>query len=151
MLQNYRMVDAPEAAPAGTRMVKKAEKDGPAIRIHGTARRHGFAPRCPIVMGFAITKGVPIEHWERWLKANKDSAIVKNGLIFANPDMESVREEARDNRKQFSGMEPLAQRGDPRAKALTNKGKKLKIEQAKESNKGDEPDFDTENVEPDED
>lgn len=152
MLQNYKMVDSAEPiAGGGQRMVKVAHKDGLPIRIHGTARHHGEAPRCPIVMGFAITKRVPIEHWERWLAANKDSAIVKNGLIFANPDSESLRDEAKDNRKQFSGMEPLAQRGDPRAAALANKKKKLKIETAPESSKTHEADHDPENIDPDED
>lgn len=152
MLQNYKMVDSMEPVQGGaSRMVKVAQKDGAPIRIHGTSRPHGQAPRCPIVMGFAITKGIPADFWERWLKANAVSAIVKNGLIFANPDMDGLRGEAKDNRKQFSGMEPLAQKDDPRAKALANRSKKLKIEQAPESGTGTDLDHDPENVEPDED
>lgn len=152
MLQNYKMVDSAEPIQGGgQRMVKVAQKDGMPIRIHGTARHFGQAPRCPIVMGFAITHKVPADFWERWVEANKDSAIVKNTLIFANPDGEGLRDEAKDNRKRFSGLEPLAQKGDPRAAALSNKKKKLKIDTAPESSKPGELDHDPENIEPDED
>ncbi len=150
-LQNYKMVDSAEPLTGGgQRMVKVAHKDGPPIRINGPSRYHGAAPTCQIVMGFAITPRVPADHWERWLAANKDSAIVKNGLIFANPDRDSLRDEAEDHRKQFSGLEPLARRGDPRAEALARRKNKLKIEEAAESSKPFEDDHDPENIEPDE-
>jgi len=36
--------------------------------------------------GFALTPGVPKEVWDAWYKANENSHIVKEGLIFASDD-----------------------------------------------------------------
>lgn len=130
MLQNFKFVEMPEPIQGGgSKMVKRSVPDGDAIPVHGPGRYHGQAPKTPIVMGFALTKGVPIEHWDRWLEANKDSAIVKNSLIFANPDVDDVRAEAQDHKAAFSGLERMNPKGDYR----NPKRNGMDVETAKES------------------
>ena len=45
--------------------------------------------------------------WEKWLSQNKDSMIVKNGLIFAHSDQASVEAEGREKEACKSGLERL--------------------------------------------
>lgn len=128
VLQNYKMIDTTEPLQGGSsHVVKRAFPDGAPHLLQGTARHQGESPKVPLVMGYAMNKRVPTELWERWLAANKDSAMVKNNLIFANPDYDMTRDEAREKKALRSGLEPLMQDKDPRSP----RRKGLKIEKAK--------------------
>lgn len=62
-----------------------------------------------IIGGHGITEGVDKELFEKWLSLNKDSAAVKNGLIFSHEKASSVRAEAmekKDNKNGFEGIDP---------------------------------------------
>lgn len=104
----------------GTRTVQEAVATGEQAVVNGPAREPGKMPlqRGPggapvkdthvdLASGFALTPGVPKDIWDSWLEANKDSAIVRNGLIFAHGQAASVRAQAKDHEKQRSGLEPI--------------------------------------------
>lgn len=62
-----------------------------------------------IVGGHGITLGVPKAHFEQWMALNKNSAAVRNGLIFAHENAQSaVREaqEKKDTKSGFEGIDP---------------------------------------------
>ena len=42
--------------------------------------------------GFAITENVPKEFFEEWMRQNKEHPAVKNSLIFAHTQKESVQD-----------------------------------------------------------
>jgi hypothetical protein len=57
--------------------------------------------------GFAITYGVPKDLWDRWLDQNKETNLVRKGIIFAAPSMMAATEEAKKARDVKSGLEPV--------------------------------------------
>jgi hypothetical protein len=59
--------------------------------------------------------GLPSRLWEKWLEDNKDSDVVKNELIFAEPTLERAKDRARERRKIRSGMEPMDPNNPPAA------------------------------------
>jgi hypothetical protein len=65
--------------------------------------------------GYAITEGCPKAIWDTWLEQNKQSDLVKNGIIFAFPDRNSVVEEVKKRPDVVSGLEPI-DRSNPAAK-----------------------------------
>ena len=63
--------------------------------------------------GFAITENVPKEFFEHWLEMHKEHPAVKNNLIFAHTQVESVRDMAEERSELTHGFEPI----DPQAPA----------------------------------
>lgn len=58
--------------------------------------------------GFGMTYGVPKDIFNQWMKDNKDSEIVKKGLVFAIEGEPSGAQLEGQNRKELkSGLEPL--------------------------------------------
>ncbi len=98
----------------GSRDVEIAEPTGDEVIIAGVATEVGKLSRAPIVMGYAVTKGVSKEFWDEWLKQNKDAAYVKNNCIYAFKDHASGEDKAKDLENERSGLEPMALEGDPR-------------------------------------
>lgn len=66
-----------------------------------------------VIGGHGITEGVDKELFERWMSLNKDSAAVKNGLIFAHEKSSNTQAEAKEKVKNKTGFEGL----DPKAPA----------------------------------
>ena len=62
---------------------------------------------------YAVTR-VPIDHWEAWLRQNKDRAYVKNGLVFVAKDKSDAKAIAKERKDVRTGTEALAQEKDPR-------------------------------------
>lgn len=107
-LQLFRMEKSHEPMMGGGhREIQKAVRDGVPIRVNGPAVVFGAPPPYPVICGFALTHNVPREHWERWRDANKDSDLVRNGLISAYATRDNAEAYARDNAKTLSGMEPV--------------------------------------------
>jgi hypothetical protein len=100
----------------GWRTVKQARaKEGIEIVLNGNAVPFGAQPKCEIVAGYALTRGVSKDVWDEWLKQNANSALVKNGLIMAWEKPDFARDAAKERRATRSGLEPLSQADDPRA------------------------------------
>lgn len=107
----------------GSRDVKTAIDTGVRVVINGTAAPRGQAPvdangdTILLVGGFALTPNVDAEIWEIWKEQNKDSAIVKNGLILAHAKTMDARAESKEKARLRSGLEPMTppdKGGDPR-------------------------------------
>ncbi|MGE9659101.1 hypothetical protein ACQP6C_11505 [Snodgrassella alvi] len=60
-----------------------------------------------IICGYGLTYNVPAAFWAKWLEENKDRDLVKNGLIFANANVSSAKDEAAEKKDNQSNMEPV--------------------------------------------
>jgi hypothetical protein len=101
----------------GVRTVKVYRETGERFRIAGNAMLLLRVPdgKYPeIISGAALTFGVPADLWESWLAANKDSPMVREGLVRAVPNYTDARSYAQETRDVKSGLEPLERDGDPR-------------------------------------
>lgn len=121
----------------GIKEVRVARPRGEPILINGTAFPFGQVPNYRIVAGYALTEGVDKDTWDAWLEDNKNSAMVRNGMIFAYEKTAEAVDAAKDHRKLKSGLEPLhldsdGQLDDPRRPrpangALTKVGTEEKL------------------------
>lgn len=91
----------------GYRATKTAQEREQRITVFGVAHPQNAAPKCEIVAGYAITHDVPKDFWNLWLQQNKESAVVKNNLIFAHDTIESTKAEAKEKIAVRSGLERL--------------------------------------------
>lgn len=93
----------------GSREVKQAEvvHGVPEYTIQGNSWAQNKGPHQQIASGYAITHGIPKEFWERWLEQNKESDVIRNGIIFAHAESASTMAEAREKVDVTSGMERL--------------------------------------------
>lgn len=108
VLRAFNMVEKAEPVMGGgSRDVKKAEQLPGEFVIAGNSFPENGAPRARMEFGFALTPGCPKELWDRWHADNKDSPMVKNGLVFAYEKAGDTVAEARDNESVRSGFERL--------------------------------------------
>jgi hypothetical protein len=92
----------------GYHAVKRSEPiPGAEFLVLGNAYSQRGQPRGEIVGGYALTPDCPREFWDKWLAQNKDSAMVKNHLIFAHEVGRDTRAEARDKKDVVSNLERL--------------------------------------------
>ena len=78
---------------------------GKTQRVYGPTNRIIAADGGTIFSGHGITD-IPKDFWDAWIKENKDTAIVKEGFIFAQPKEASTRAEAKDKATNMIGLEP---------------------------------------------
>lgn len=109
ILQNEIMVDDFEQVfGGGVRAIKKAQPDGPPIRINGPARAPGSDPDAKrVIGGYGLTYNVPRDDFERWINHNAALDIVRSNLIFACEDKDRAQDQARDQKSLRSGLEAL--------------------------------------------
>lgn len=123
LLRVFDMVSSQEPVlGGGMRETRTAVQKGEQVKVSGPA-----IPRGPdlneqvmeglpqLAGGYALTHGVDADFFETWLEQNKDSDVVKNGLIFAHSKPADARAESKEKTDVRSGLEPLAQSKDPRA------------------------------------
>lgn len=60
-----------------------------------------------VVGGYALTSGVPEEHWHEWLATHDQMDIVTKGLIYALPKLDDAQAKARERKDERSGLEPV--------------------------------------------
>lgn len=100
-------------AGGGTRQSKIARRRGNEEHvIHGNTikfadLRAGNLPNHAIVGGFGLTTGIPKDFWETWYEQNKDTPLVKSGLVFAHSQELSARSIAKERETLRSGLEPI--------------------------------------------
>ena len=117
ILRAFDMKDDREASPMGTRDIKVARQRGEAVKLNGFAMAIGKSPQHQITGGYGLTSGVDAEFFNQWLKDNADSAIVKNGLVFATASDHDTMKEAKGNADVKSNLEPL----DPSTKMVNGR------------------------------
>ena len=94
-------------------------KSGKIVTINGTAYPAGQPPegmpdRPSMIAGAALTPGVDKAFWDAWLAQNKDTPMVKNGMVFAHEKIDAVKGKARDAKNVLSGLDPINPKGDRR-------------------------------------
>ena len=107
-LRAYEMVTKKVAVQGGMveeTIAQHVERLGVFV-CKGNATAVGM-PTYHLVGGYALTDGCPEELWDLWFEANKDSALVKNGLIFAHRDHDYVVDQAKEQRAIRSGLERI--------------------------------------------
>lgn len=116
-----------EETPGGVKERRRHDKVGERIFVRGTSYPvnppPGFPERGPMADGYALTSGINAEFWNEWLRQNQKLPLVKNKLIFAFPEITSVRAKAHELKDTRSGFEPLAIGDgvtDPRVPKPTN-------------------------------
>lgn len=105
-LRIYELVKTTEVIMGGTRDVLVSRQKGDDVVVNGWSEPQNHAKK-HLVEGFAITPGVDKEFFDKWLSQNKDSDVVKNGLIFAHEKEGNTFAEAKDKKSLRSGLERL--------------------------------------------
>jgi len=117
-------VDVPiSGMPGQFRKETQSRLVGAPFRIAGAAQPVGAAPRALVVGGYALTTGVPRALWEEWLEQNRDSAIVRNSIVYAMDTREEAHDRAVEQEEVRSGLEPI----DPRTRTQTVNGDERKV------------------------
>jgi len=98
----------------GSRKIKEAVEHPKRVVLNGNSHPQNAAPRAQIASGCALTMGVDKEFWDTWLAQNKDSDVVRNGLVFAHEKIENTSAEAKDKVTLRSGLERLDPKKLPR-------------------------------------
>ena len=60
-----------------------------------------------IIGGYGITENVSAKFWEAWVKKYGRLEFVRKGLVFAERDLASARDQAKDFDSKKTGMERL--------------------------------------------
>jgi hypothetical protein len=98
-------------------------KYGDKYFIRGTAYPRGQPPkgfpRAPRMIedeggGYALTPNIPADFFAAWLEQNAETDMVVNGLIKAQPDLDSLAADAAEHAKVDSGLGPMNPDGDRR-------------------------------------
>ncbi|WP_053080456.1 hypothetical protein [Methylobacterium variabile] len=90
----------------GAREVTVHRPTGQQVTILGTGARAGLPPPI-LVRGFRLTPDVPKALWDNWLAANRDSDMVRNGLVYASPQQRDVEAFAREHESARTGLEGI--------------------------------------------
>jgi hypothetical protein len=90
------------------------------IRLRPTVLPFGALPNYSIDSGFSINPDIDAEFWSKWLEQNKGAEYVTTGLIAAFDDERSARAYCREHAALKTGLEPIAQSGDPRIEKSDN-------------------------------
>ncbi len=94
-----------EATMGGFRDVEQSFPTDKEFVLKGTAPAQNEAPRCEMVAGFAVTKGIPKDLWEAWVKQNAEMPAVKKGMIVAHEVAAKGADAARENKVVKTGLE----------------------------------------------
>ena len=107
-MQAYKMEEVQEPIlGGGTRVAKRAAPASAKIKIAGNGSPQGVSNVNVVEGGYALTRHVPAEVARSWMEANKDSAMVKNGLVFVHERAENATAQSKDGGKVMSGLERL--------------------------------------------
>jgi 2,3-bisphosphoglycerate-independent phosphoglycerate mutase len=79
---------------------------GERVTLRGFSVPYGM-PALSIVGGYALTPNVDADYFEKWMKANENSDLVKKGFIFAHVKMGDASAQAKEMAAEKSGLEPM--------------------------------------------
>lgn len=124
------------ASPGGfvTEKIARRRTDRRFI-INGNRVPFGKNPEYSIIgeNGYALTRDIPKDFWEEWLRQNKDNDLVRNKIIFALDTEGSAIAKAKEHAKVRTGLEPLDPNKLPDRKIATD------TDLARKMNVNDEP------------
>lgn len=120
-----------EVTMGGSKAVEQYFQTGQRVTLNGTASLPGQGPRAAMRNGFAITRGVPKDFWDRWYAHNKTLPAVVNGLIVAEDSVSRVADAAKERKNEKTGQERIDPKNipilDPRLRVATSEDQKAKI------------------------
>lgn len=115
ILRVFDMVNVRRARPGGGFDEEpEARLAGEPFTLHGNRTSFGEEPKCKVVCGYALTRGVPKDLWDRWLEQNEDSDLVRNNLIHAHESMDEAADASEELDGTKSGLQPLNPGDDSR-------------------------------------
>ena len=105
-----------EQSLTGERVVDQYVPSGDVVRVRGVAYPsgtvpEGFGDKPRMLMGYALTEGVPRAFWEKWSEQYKLAPFVKSGMIFAFDNGDEAKIFAKENVDVLSGLEPIHRKG----------------------------------------
>lgn len=107
-LRVFEMVDVSHPIfGGGVKIVKEARQVSDDVFVRGTSAPAGQNLPYAVVGGYALTHGIDRDFFERWLEQNRDSDVVRNGLIFAADGRDHAEGRAGDLKETRHGAEPL--------------------------------------------
>lgn len=106
VLRVDHLVPGVEPTMNGMRDIKEAEKVGE-IRLNGCGAPQGERPRGDVIAGFALTKNVPADLWEQWVKMNPQSPMLLNGILHAYESRDDLVDAVKEHKGVTSGLERL--------------------------------------------
>lgn len=107
-LRVFNMVDKDEhVMGGGVKTVKVAQEIADRVILNGWSHPQNHGSVHQIEGGFALTPGVDKQFWDKWLEQNKESDVVRNGLVFAHANTNSAASASRERKDVRSGMERL--------------------------------------------
>lgn len=92
--------------PFGLHLDLPKELGSKRVTIKGAALPANVMRETPLPGGFALSP-VPEDHWNAWVKINKDLSIVQQGLVFSAPRRDHVTGKAVELAELVSGLEPI--------------------------------------------
>lgn len=108
-LRMFRMVELQEPVMGGgINRYQASQPTGIEVRIKGFAR--GIAATkspLPVTGEYALTPNVDAAFFRAWMEQNKDSDMVKNGLIFCHKSEHAARDMSKERHDLRSGLDPL--------------------------------------------
>lgn len=135
ILRIFDWEDFDEPMRDGTmRTGKRARDTGEHFTLRGTwtaSAGQAYMPNNPAIAellpgGYALTPGVPKDLWEKWYEQNRESAIVRERIVFAHAVHHTVVSEATQMRQVVTGLEPL-DRANPAARMPGGVDRRLRI------------------------
>ncbi len=114
-----------ENTQTGPRKVTEYARTGNIVHIRGTSYPRGTPPvgfpeKPQIINGYALTKNVDKDFWDKWYEQNKKAPYVVSGMIMAHETIDAVRGSTSDHNGHMSGLEPMRPDNDPRVPRPTN-------------------------------
>ncbi len=88
--------------------------------VKGPGHEAGQRAMAETAGGYALTRGIPREFWDKWMEEFADSPLVLNGQIFAASRPSIAAGRAAEQKELTSGMEPLRVGKDARIPKPTN-------------------------------
>lgn len=92
---------------------------GDQVRLRPSVLPFGAIPNYPIVMGFSFTD-VEANFWNKWYEQNPKFGMLESGLLCAFDNAADATGYCKEYASLKHGLEPLAQKDDPRVDASNN-------------------------------
>jgi hypothetical protein len=103
-------VDEKYSVPVMAGGVKEVTRSRPTSwsqKLNGPARKIGQDVAHQIMHGAGLTHGVDADLFALWLEQNKDSDVVRKGLVFGQPKANDTIQQALEHRAEKSGLEAV--------------------------------------------
>lgn len=107
ILRVHKKVMMPQKTTDGlVRDVPEYHQFGKEYMVYGPSHPQNAGPHCTIIGDYAITHGIPAEHWNLWFAQHRGDMMVINRMIFAYAS-NKIAGAAKEHAELKSGLERL--------------------------------------------